>query len=866
MRVHWLRGCVLLALVGLVGCSRATPEASPEDTETRLGDKIDVSLADWLKLPRAELAKKAEETAVTVAKQQEWARTNEHAVELLPQLHPSVWVPVFQEAKYSAGAGVSLPPYLTEGARDAAVALHLARFGDGEAAAKFAEPQDNALAGRLEALRAERNYPVEWTRLVGLTLLSAQYKLAGGGREGPDGATELVCLHRQLRQVLGPKAAAGPLGAALLPFGRHALTLAAAAWRDPKQNRTGLAKDVDDALAGWGNAPEPAPALKPGAPQADVTALFGAPASGRAVSVDGPAARRALDLLALPLPGEEAGAVAAFLDEKGDLAELLVTYKPRAGELFPEPAHLALHLADHGAAGQDAPSSPGVRRRTYAAAGLSYDVSRVTRGKALGALVRIAPAGAGAPVASFSRDPRDFGAIHLDGTFEQNRVNLDPQQGGHAVLVEAKDALARVAQPVAKHAPVAAGLKREAGQDLLASLTLSWADDLNYGAVGSLVRPLWAAYGNARFEGAEDDNGGYLVWTWEDARTRVKLRVPFDERSPELVVADARGPAALAGRAEAAARFDREHRAARLKAGKGLTRLARSFASINDLPFEAVALGAPRAEVLAALPRSQSIRHTALADGVGLLFSGEPGTQFVARQAFVRFGPDDRVAEVRVRYQDSPALLAWLQRKPQGKAEKVASPWAGLWNDLPAQKPAPVRYHWSDDRTVLTCDRDGGGIAEVVLRDLPAGAELPPLRFCGRGVEGCGVGDARADVLKRWNVSKPPAAAGGAEVLGPPAGSPYDLLLVWSEGGKVTRVIARHKTRTSLQQAWARDLDRLGCVRRRDDRRGQVLEAYGWHDDSTRVRTFVQDTEKGPQLFTEWRTWPVEAPKVAAQP
>jgi hypothetical protein len=152
MRTHWLRGCVLLALVGLAGCSRTTPDAAPEDTETRLGDKIDVSLADWLKLSRAELAKKAEETAVTVAKQQEWARTHEHAVELLPQLHPGASVPVFQEAKFSA-AGLSLPPYLKEGSPDAAAALHLARFGDHEAAVKLGAPAD-----RLEALRAERNY------------------------------------------------------------------------------------------------------------------------------------------------------------------------------------------------------------------------------------------------------------------------------------------------------------------------------------------------------------------------------------------------------------------------------------------------------------------------------------------------------------------------------------------------------------------------------------------------------------------------------------------------------------------------------------------------------------------------------------
>jgi hypothetical protein len=861
MRTHWLRGCVVLALVTLVGCSKRVPDAAPEDTETRLGQKIDVSVAEWLKQPRAELAKKAEELAVTVGKQQEWARTHEHAVELLPQLHPPHTVPVFQEAKFSAAAGVSLPPYLQEGAADPAIALHLARFGDHDAAVKLV---GGGLGGRLEALRAERNYPVEWTRLVGLTLLSAQYKLALGGREGVDGATELVCLHRQLREVLGPKAAAGPLGATLLPFGRRALTLAAAAWQEPKQNRTALAKDVEEALKAWGDAPAPAPALRPGTPQSEVSAFLGANAEGGVVSVAGAATRRAVDLLALPLPAEEVGAVAAFHNDKGELAEMVVAYTPRAGELFPEPAHLALSLANAGAAGQGAPAGPGLRRESYAAGGLSYEISRVTRGKALGALVRVGPAGAGAPVATFGRDPRDFGAVHLDGSFEQNRVNLDPQQGGQTVLVESKDALARISQPVAKHAPVAAGLKREAKYDLLASLTLAWADDLNRDAVAGLLRPLWAAYGNARFDGAEDDNGGYLVWTWEDARTRVRLRVPFDEKSPELVVADVRGPEALAARAEAAAHFDQERRAARLTSGHAQTRLARSIPVINDLPFDAVALGAPRADVMAVLPRSQSIRQTPLADGVSVLFAGEPGSRLVARQVFVRFGPDDKVAEVRVRYQDSPELLKWLERKPQGKAEKVASPWAALWSELPPQKPAPVRYYWSDDRTVLTCDRDGGGIAEVVLRE--AGAKLPPLRICRGGVEGCGVGDARADVLRRWKVSKPQVAAGGAEVLAPPAGSPYDLLLVWSDAGKVTRVIARHKSRVSLQEAWARDIDRLGCVRRRDGRRGQVLEAYGWHDDAIRVRTFIQDTEKGPQLFTEWRSWPVEAPKVAAQP
>jgi hypothetical protein len=107
-----------------------------------------------------------------------------------------------------------------------------------------------------------------------------------------------------------------------------------------------------------------------------------------------------------------------------------------------------------------------------------------------------------------------------------------------------------------------------------------------------------------------------------------------------------------------------------------------------------------------------------------------------------------------------------------------------------------------------------------------------------------------------------------------PTASPYDVLLVWYEGGKVSRLIARHRNPkplppaevgTALQEAWSRDLDRLGYVRRQDGPHGQVLQAYGWHDDRTRVHIFAQETEEGPRLFTEWREWPVPSQAVAAK-
>jgi hypothetical protein len=876
--MHWLRGGLLLAAAGLAGCGSrqavSPPDETPPDTTTRLGDRIDVSLPDWLKLSRQELAEKVKEWTFIVAKQQEHARQNPESAQLLPQLRPAVTPPVFARASFSARAGFSLPPYLKEGATDPDLALHLARHGDREAALKVADPADGGLRARIDACRPEGawNYPAEWTRLAGLVLRSAQFKLAEGQ---PEGATELVLLHQQVRAVLDAKAAAGPLGAALLPSGRRALTLAVAAWREPSLNKQALADDVDKALADWGEVPAPAPALVPGARQADAARLFGEPARGRGVAAHTPAAvRRALDLLALPLPAEEVQAVVALSDARGALTELLVVYGRKVVEVFPEPAQLAQHLGEHGFAGGPQAESGGVRRQTWKGGGLGYEVSRFLRGKAAGALVRVGDAQA-RPTPSFARDPRDFGAVHFDRTLEQNRINVAPEQAGANLTVTDPAALGRITQPVADPLPAAAVLQGEQGHDLLARLALRWTADVNPESVARLAVPLWAAYGSARVDGVDDANGGYLALTWEDGRTRLRLHVPYDEKAPEFVAEDTRGPAALAARAAAAARFDRDERQARLEAGRPRQRLRRSFATVNGLSLDGARLGATRAEALAALPRTPTIHQQPLADGVGLLFLEEPGPDDThwARQVFIRFGPEDRVAEVRVLYQigrtrsgsRAPTLLDILEAMPNGKPEVLAAGWARLWADLPPQSPAPVHYRWRDDTTVLTYQRDAGG-AEVILRDCPAdaplGVPLPPLAFCSRGVDHCELGATRAAVTRHWKLPQPPPTAGGAVVLGQPDASPYQLVLVWFEGDKATRIVALHRAPVSrdpanmaaaLQQAWSQDLDHLGYVRRRDGRHRLTLRAYGWHDDRTRVRLFIQDTEKGPQLFSEWR-------------
>jgi hypothetical protein len=883
--MRWFAGCFLVLLLGLSGCrSRvATSESAPEDSTTRLGGSIDISLADWLKLPRAELAKLVEEWTVTVSKEQGAARDNIDSVQLLPQLHPPAPATVFVEARYSAETGFSQPPYLKQGEKDGAVALHLARYGDREAALKLADPADADLRARIDAYRTDKNYPVEWTRLTGLLLAHAQLRVANGE---PEGATELVQLHRQLGSLLDPKAAAGPLGAALLPRGRQALTLAAAAWRQPRWNKKALAADIETALGDWGTVPDARPVLSTGAAQSEVVRLFDRPVNGRAVVAHTPpAVQRAVDLLDLPLPSEGVGSVVAFVDDRQSLTELLVIYRPKINELFPEPKHLALALAEHDYSGEAPAPHPGLDSQLWTGGGQSYQINVLTRGQVGGALVRVGKAGAPVVAVPFARDPRDFGAVNLDRSFEQNRLPLSPGQSGDALEVNDAKALEGIVQPAREYRLSAARLSREPNQDLLATLALLWAPDQDANALNRLALPLWAAYGPSRFESAEDSGGGRFLLTWENATTRLSLRLPFDEESPQLLIEDSRGPAALKERAEAAVQFDRRERQERLTAGKPRTRLSRSV-SLSEHGIDNLKLNMTREQVQAALPGSRSVRVLPLADGVNILFLNEPPptAAYWPRQLFIRFGADNRVAELRVRYQDgphaptkeAPGLFETLRKKAKSAPASLPAPWAGLWTDLHAAKP-PIQHRWLDDTTCLTYQHDTGG-SEVTLRDCPpdrpAGIELPPLAFCDRGVEGCSLGDTLTDVRKRWQVSKPLLASNGAEVLALPANSPYDVLLVWHEGDKVSRLIARHREPqkvtfeqlgAALQQAWAQNFDHLGYLRRRDGARGQVLQAYGWHDDQTRVRIFAQDTEDGTRLFTEWREWPVPAQTVAAK-
>jgi hypothetical protein len=889
-----LRWGALFVLLGLVGCRTqvADPGAAQEDQTTRLGDKVDISLADWLNRPRAELAKLADDLAVSVQKQQESVRSNADAVDLLPQLHASVRVPVFERCSFRPAIGISLPPYIKDGANDLGVALHLARHGDREGALKLVDATNKDLVSQIDAWKAEKNYPLEWARLVSLTLQQAQFKMAHGDIEG---ATELVLLHKQLRELLDARAAGGPLGAALLPVGRRALQQAVAAWREPKVNKTALARDVEVALAEWGEPPAPVSGLAVHAKKAEVVSVFGNTTGRSATAASPDEVQRALDLLAVPVPSEGAKAVLAFLDAHDRLDEVLVLYRPKINEVFPEPADLAHHLIDHGFPGGEPKTSAAIRSQVYEGGGLAYDVSMLTRGNAAGALLTIAPPkakDAKEPPAVFTRDPRDFGAVNLDRTYQTNRATLNPFAESSSVKVDKKEVLQKISQPCAAFAPVFAEVVREPNYDLVQSLVLKWSPDVSQDALYRLGVPLWSAYGRGRLEAPEGANGGSLQLTWEGNNTRLQLQLPADEQPPQLVVQDTRGSNDLAARAEAALKRDLEDRKERLAADKPLKRLPRNLQVNNPhttgLQAEGLQLGMSKAEALAALPSSQTVRKSPLNDGISLLFLADPPATapYWARQMFVRFDAANRVAEVRIRYQEGPArptskfpALFENLRSAGGYPEELTGTWSGLWPDLGGGKK-PALYRWRDDLTVMTMQRDEGG-AEVVLRDCsadkPFGVELRPLQFCNRGVKLCALGDSREQVLKNYRVTSPPTVGRDAEVgevFTEPPTSPYDVLVVWYDKGHVSRITARHRAKASIptaevvpaiQRTWSQDIDHLGYVRRIDSPNGPVLGAYGWHDDVTRVRALVQDGDGGPALWTEFRNWPVAVPTVTAK-
>ena len=455
----------------------------PQEVGDHLSDKTDVNLSEWLKLPRPELAKLVVEWSDSVQKQRLHARENPQSVDLLPALQPPATMPVFREAGYSEKAGFSLPPYLKAGDKDGAVARHLARLGDSEAARKLSDPADKD-----QLKYAEHNYPIEWTQLTALALQSAEWKLAMGD---PQGATDLIQMHQQLRALLDDKAAAGPLGAALLSRGRHALAAAVIAWRESSVNKPGFADDAEAALKAWGDTPPPALALAPGASEVEAVRLFQRPADGQTVAATEPmAVQRTLDLLELPVSDEGVQAVVAFFDADKKLLETCVLYHGGAVQAYPDLTALAYHLVDHALLSNDLSNGVGLTRRTYFAGGLKVEAALFSRGEALGAVVRITgPKAAAAPHIG-----RDFGPVDLGQTFERNRVQFARDKMGAIVERDLHKSPIVVRLPAVVPAASRAALQRDKDQDLTSSFAVSWPVEEMPTAATKLALPLMGAY------------------------------------------------------------------------------------------------------------------------------------------------------------------------------------------------------------------------------------------------------------------------------------------------------------------------------------------------------------------------------------
>src|SRR4029077_14965992 len=129
MRKYLLCFGITALVVSLTGCGSSVPtELESKPQTSRLGDSIDISLAELLAKPRKELAELADEWTTKIHIQEQGHRTGKLYVSLLAEFRLPLVVPIWRESKYSAKAGFSLPPYVKEESRDNQLALHLARY------------------------------------------------------------------------------------------------------------------------------------------------------------------------------------------------------------------------------------------------------------------------------------------------------------------------------------------------------------------------------------------------------------------------------------------------------------------------------------------------------------------------------------------------------------------------------------------------------------------------------------------------------------------------------------------------------------------------------------------------------------------
>jgi hypothetical protein len=366
--------------------------AWPEGTKTTGGVAVvklegvtEISLADLLNAPRSELAARAEECSQNIQYFERLHNEGHMPFHLLPDAYTAVVVPVLRQARYSAQRGFSVPPYLPEDRPDTELALHLARYGDAEAARKLVNPADVHVSRELDSLQLERNYPVEWSRLVGLLLRRSIYQLMMGN---VDEAKQLIGLHQQLDKLLGPKARSSPLGVELLSRGRSILYQAAGAWRANRQES--LADQAEAIAAAWGEMPRLTLAYQTALPRPRAEHLFDAKSTGKALTAPSPL--RVLDLSGLPVPDYGLESAVGTFDAEDRLVEILLLYRTREGQYYPRPEALTHVLTDclNQPIKSTIPASPDAKLwDTREIGSVRVDIGVVAQNPEIGAMIRI---------------------------------------------------------------------------------------------------------------------------------------------------------------------------------------------------------------------------------------------------------------------------------------------------------------------------------------------------------------------------------------------------------------------------------------------------------------------------------------------
>ncbi len=363
------------------------------------------------------------------------------------------------------------------------------------------------------------------------------------------------------------------------------------------------------------------------------------------------AVRRSLNLLGLAVVHEDVQNVVAFLDADGKLVELLFVYKEGSKRIFQEPIDLARNLVDLDFTASELKTAGRLPSQSFTNIGLTYAVTLTRGSSALGAFVRVGAEKAPA-APSLKLDPREFGLLSLDRSFERNRIGLAPEADPAKKLQITKpEALAKIRLVVTDPWPAAVIVERKGETSLVESMTFRWSADrnLNLVALSKLVLPLWSAFGPARIESIESTTQGHLAFVWENENTRLTLRLPYEpSEAPRLEVTDRRGDAGIKDRLKVTANNDMKDRDARWEAENWLKHVDRTLPGAG---VEQIQFGQSKAEVEKILKGFPESRMAPMDDGgLNLIFYSNPA-------AGVTFWPR-RYSSASIRRKKSPRCVS----------------------------------------------------------------------------------------------------------------------------------------------------------------------------------------------------------------